>query len=733
MKAAGAAGLVITASLMGTLLAGTSALAQTAPAKADANRGPVLEQIVVTADRKGYGAELVQAGSFRGARAIDTPLTISVVPQQVLVSQQALGLLDALKNTAGVTSSQTSPTVYNNLSIRGIAVENRGNYRLDSSLPIVNLIDLPLEDKERVEALKGASALYYGFTTPAGIINMTMKRPTADDLLAVRAFGDSHGGVGGHIDASRTFGVLGGTFGARINLVDAGVDSGIDKTYGHRSLIAGAFDLKPTDKLTIGLDLESIKKTVPEPGVFKLTAPKSTIANPYPAVVIPPLLEASTNLGDKWMKNEADEVNVLGHVNYKFSPAWEATFDIGESKLHRTRRFASFTPTNFATGEGTLAISLQNRNEYINKNVRGEVAGAFETGPLEHELLFGASRNERTQFNSTATAGLCPNAAGVRVTCTQNMFDPRPIPETPLGPSTGVLTGIKDVGYYAFDRIKYEEWLQLLIGVRKSDYTEDNRTTGVTTFHATPTSVSYGVVVKPRSWASLYATYIEGLESTPIAPAAAVNAGAQLPATESTQKEYGVKIEPWRGLLFQAAYFDIDRASTFVNSANVYVQDGRARYKGVELSLTGEVTHDLSVYASAQFLDAKQESGAPTVISGTTIAPTSVGKVIENTPKRTFSLAGEYRFSDKIPGFSLNAGVFYTGKRAINSLNQGWIPEYTLLNIGAAYQTELFGHETTFRINADNVGQKKYWVSTGGLYLAQGAPSVVKFSIGTRF
>jgi hypothetical protein len=56
-----------------------------------------------------------------------------VIPEQVLKSQQALSILDALRNSPGVTSSQTSPTVYNNLSIRGIPVENRGNYRLNGS------------------------------------------------------------------------------------------------------------------------------------------------------------------------------------------------------------------------------------------------------------------------------------------------------------------------------------------------------------------------------------------------------------------------------------------------------------------------------------------------------------------------------------------------------------------------------------------------------------------------
>jgi iron complex outermembrane receptor protein len=717
-------GLSVAMLMTTTALAQTAAPATAAAAAAAAgNTQPVLEEIVVTADRKGFGAELVQAGSFRGARALDTPLTINVVPQQVLASQQALTVLDALKNTAGVTQAQTSPTVYNNLAIRGIAVENRGNYRLDSSLPIVNLIDLPLEDKDRVEALKGASALYYGFTTPAGIINMTMKRPTHDDLLVLDLFGNDHGSFGGHVDASRTWEGPMGTLGARVNLVDAGVDSGIDKTYGHRSLGAVAVDLKPTDKLTLGVDFENIEKTVPEPTIWLLTAPKSTATNLYPAVTLPPLLDPKTNLGSEWMKNQAREMNFLVHTNYRINDQWDVTVDGGESRLHRTRRFSTFTPTDLVGGAGTISTTLQNDNIYQNTNYRAEVAGTFYTGPLLHEILFGASRNERTQFNSNST----------KVTAAQNFLTPHEIAESPLPPAVGVTTEILDVGYYVFDRIKYQEWLQVLAGVRYSDYTESNKTTNVTTFHDTPTSASYGVVVKPRDWASVYATYIEGLESTPVAPVTAVNGGQQLPPSTSTQWEGGVKLEPFRGLLFQAAYFDIDRASAFTNAQNVFVQDGRARYRGVEASLTGEITADLSVYASAQVLSAKQVSGAPTVIVGTTVTPTSVGKYIENTPKETFSLSGEYRLNSLLDGLSVNGGVFYTGKRALNSLNQAWVPGFTLVNIGAAYKRDLYGHATTFRVNAENVGNKKYWASTGTLFLAEGAPQTVKFQISSEF
>src|SRR5262249_49675239 len=206
-----------------------------AQSKSDASESasPALEEIVVSADRKNsFSADLVQAGSFRGARQLDTPLTVNVVPDALIQSQQAQGLLDALRNTAGISPAQISTVTYSNIAIRGINVENRSNYRLNGILPIVNLVDLPLEDKERVETLKGASALYYGFTTPAGIVNLTMKRPTSDPYIAATLLGNNHGALDAAVDASNTWGL----FGARVNAVYGSVDTGIDHTHGERSL-----------------------------------------------------------------------------------------------------------------------------------------------------------------------------------------------------------------------------------------------------------------------------------------------------------------------------------------------------------------------------------------------------------------------------------------------------------------------------------------------------------------
>src|SRR5262249_38709411 len=149
---------------------------------------------------------------------------------------------------------------------------------------------------------------------------------------------------------------------------------------------------------------------------------------------------------------------------------------------------------------GLLSISLQPDATVENSSYRGEIAGGVELGFTKHQLLLGASQNIRDALNSPTVAALCPGA----VTCVQNIFHPVDIPETPFPPNSGTRTRINDIGYYLFDRVEMATWLQLLAGVRKVDYTESNLDTGAISFHAKPTSISYGAMIKPRSWMSLY-------------------------------------------------------------------------------------------------------------------------------------------------------------------------------------------------------------------------------------
>lgn len=665
--------------------------------------GPELRDIVVTGKRN----DTVQAGTFRNGLQVDTPLTISVIPEEVLNAQLATSALDALRNTPGVTTAAVNAAVFSNLSIRGIPVENRGNWRLNGSLPIVNLIDLPLENKVRVEVLKGASALYYGFSTPSGIVNLVMKRASADPVSSIRVFGNRFGQAGAHLDFGRQV----GNIGLRLNIVAAHLDNGIDRTDGHRFLASGAFDWELAPGLTLQADAEYIFKDIVEPTTLRPIA----VAG---ALILPVLQSHRKNIGSNWQRSTGREYNLLTRAEYKFSPAWALTLNAGVSNLTRDRRFSDFRITNATTGAGTLSVELANDNDYENQFLRGEIAGTFDTGPLLHELIVGLTRNQRDAVNPRLQVATYAN----------NYFNPVVVPETRLpAPAVSSLSKIVDLGYYAFDRISFSDAVQLTVGVRKTNYDETTRAFSVanvetrTQYETNPTSYSAGLLVKPIDRASIYATYIEGLENARIAPSTSANAGQSLPAAASKQYEAGFKFQLQPRLLLTLAYFQIDRASSYTNPANFFVLDGLAQHKGLEASFTGNVTDDLSIYATALSLKAKQVSGAATV----------VGKNVENAPKFSGSLFAEY----KLPfaeGLAVSAGMFHVGKRFGNAVNTFSVPSYTTFDLGMSYTTSaLIGRETTFRLYADNITNKRYWGTASSSLIAPGLPASVRLSLET--
>lgn len=683
-----------------------SYLASAPAAAADEEKASAkLITVTVTADPdKGFKSKYVQVGSFRDTQVLDIPMTVNVIPRVVLDAQGAEGLFDALKNTAGVARSQLSGTIYDNIAIRGITVDNRTNFRLNGSLPVNNLIDLPLENKDRVEVLKGSSALYYGFTNPSGIVNMVTKRARLEPTNTFVFTANEFGGVSGHADIGRKFGAD-KQFGLRLNASHGKLRSGTKGFDGERTFGSAAFDWRLTDDLALRLDVELIEKSAVEQAAIALLPAVAGV------ISLPRIPDSTKLLSGPWAEYAAEAQNVLARVDYRISDAWAATLETGRAETDRDRSFSDLRNYNLDTGEGSLRIQRGVDQVFINKNARLELAGKVLTGQLEHELSLGFTENRR--FG---------NGRGVQTfTVAQNMYAPRPIAEPQITQApTFNAVDITDKGFYAFDRITLSAAWQVLAGVRSSTYTNQSKSARIEVREKSP---SAGVIFKPRPDTSVYATYIEGLEEGGIAPSTAVNAFDVLPPAVTKQKELGVRTEAIARVLLSGAYFTIDRASALLNKDNRFVLDGRADYRGVELSASGAATAQLSIYASALLLDAQQTSAANAAL---------IGKVPENTARRTFSLFGEYRL-DGVPGLAVNAGVFYTGARAVNPLNQAFIPGYALFSLGARYNTVLGGHKVSMQANLDNAADKRYWSAGGSGLLAVGAPRALKATLKVDF
>lgn len=658
-----------------------------------------VDEIVVTGDRRGFGAALVQVGTFRGARLIDVPLTVNVVPQELLKAQAATGLFEALRNTAGVSRSQLNGATYDNVAIRGILVENRTSYRLNGSLPVINLVDLPLENKERVEVLKGVGALYYGFAPPSGIVNLVTKRPTASDLSTLSAFVTDRGATNVHADISRRVGAVG----VRINAAAGLVETGVRRFDGARQLVSLAADWQPSDRLSFRFDAEHVHKDVTEPSAIQLLPAVAGV------IKLPPIPDPRDNIGDEELRYDASATNLLARADFRLSDALAITVEGGQAVTTRDRDFSQLEAYNLTTGEGRLRVFQTRGQRFRNRNARAEAAAAFSTGPVSHALIAGVTGNWRFQNGRSNRISLLA----------QNLFAPRDLVLSALDAATLATSplNIRDLGAYVVDRATIGP-VQILAGLRYSDYRSRARSAaGVETrFELDKWTPSVGLLIKPDRDLTLYATYLEGLEEGGTAPANSANANDVLAPAISRQYEAGIKGELGRSLVFQLAAFQVTRPSAFTDPAdNRFKLAGSARYRGVEGSLTGELTPQLSLYASGQYLDAETRRA---------VNPLLEGRRPENTPEYTGSLFAEYRPAG-LAGLAIGAGAFYVGERAVNNFNQAFVDGYTTYSASLRYAID-GGPE--LQINADNLTGKRYYSAAGNGLLGVGLPRQVKLT-----
>jgi iron complex outermembrane receptor protein len=673
-----------------------------------------LDEIEVTAqNRDSFTSKSVQVGTFRDTDPLDVPLTVNMVTREVLDAQAATGLYDALRNTAGVTRSQLNGSTYDNIAIRGILVENRGNYRLNGSLPIINLIDTPLENKERVEVLKGASSLYYGLVPPSGIINLVTKRAGEKEIRSLTVTGNEFGGASTHIDYGKRFGDE-NQYGARFNIVSGEEEIGVDNYTGHRGLAAAALDWRVNDRLSFKFDFEHYRKDVSEQAAIALPAAQNG------RIVLPPVPDADHNLAGRWQRYDAEANNMLLRTDFAINDNWGLLIEAGKARTERDRNFSQFQNYNLATGEGELQIFYTRNQVFENTNYRSELFGIVETGPVVHQLSVGYTSNQR----EGKTPGFARPAP-----LSQNYYAPREIPVIgPVAPTSLSLQTINDRGWYAFDRMQLGERWQLMLGARHSDYVTDSvaiNSTGrkSTRFSADEITPTVSVLYKLQPDTSLYASYIEGFEDSGQAPASRANAGELLDPAKSRQREFGIKKQLFNNFLLQLAYFDIERAAAFADpTTNIFQVNGDARYRGLEFAATGEVTSNLSVAASAVIMNAELN----------TPAASTDGNVPENTPEKTASLFGEYRL-DMVPGLFLSAGLFYTDEQAVNALNQAFVDSYTVGSVGARYITSFGKERTTFQVVVDNVTDKNYYNTAGNGFIGVGRPRTLKATVRVDF
>ncbi len=159
-------------------------------------------------------------------------------------------------------------------------------------------------------------------------------------------------------------------------------------------------------------------------------------------------------------------------------------------------------------------------------------------------------------------------------------------------------------------------------------------------------------------------------------------------------------------------------------AAGRFSVQGQQRNRGLELSVSGEVTQGTRLLGGVTLLDARLTKTANAANQGN--APVGVPKVQAN-------LWAEWD-TPWVEGLTLTSGALYTARQYANQANTQQLDAWTRFDIGARFSTRIAEQPTTFRATVQNLFDRQYWsgVASYGAF-SQGSPRTLSLSATVDF
>ena len=730
--------------------AATPTPAATQPAAAAPKIPRVITTVVVHGEVKDdYLPEAVTVGTLDGATLLETPLSATIVTRELLMDQGARLLSDVVKNDASIGEDYAPVGYYGDYEIRGFPIDLATGLEING-MTIAGEQDVPLENKERVEFLKGIAGVESGVASAGGLIDYVTKRPAM--VQAVDVATDHRGSSYGAVDLGHLFGSR-KQVGVRANVAGEQIMSYVSDANGWRAMGAGAADWKLSPVAILKGDFEYQHKVERSVCGYQLlggtTVP--SLDQVYP----------STMLGEQtWAKpNTFDTINTGARLDYDLPHEWKAFAAASYSHSliddNVIYAYGCYNEAECNTGsapypwffapDGTYDIyDYRDPGELrIDAQAEAIVTGRVKTGAITHDLTGGGELFLRSvqlpgapplNAPSTVQDGSVYTYVG-----SENIYQPITAftIEDPLqsaGPRALAENNHQSSAVMQ-DRIHLPGHIQLLAGgrfdsVRDHNYSGTNESGALNFTDKTIWLPQYAVTYNPANNLTLYGNYGVMLSLGPQAPFWA--GGYYLSPFFTRQAEIGAKFEPSQRILLTTAFFHM-RAPFFYPMTiddlgdQSFVSEGRETHDGIELNAEGKVTNWLRLTASAAAIRA---------LSDETGTPAFDNKQVLNVPHLRTAL-----FADVLVpharGLHLMPGWGYTGRKEATRDDLVSVPGYNLFNLGARYTPGGEQGHVTLRLYADNITDKRYWKDTGASYgdtfIHLGAPTTVRLSAHYTF
>ena len=694
-----------------------------------------LKPVVINARNASPAADIT---GFGDVPLKDVPISATVVGREQLQSSGARRLADLAQFDASVSDAYNSPGYWDFINVRGFTLDNRYNFRREG-LPISAETSIPLDNKERVEILKGTSGIQAGTSAPGGLVNYVVKRPTEQNLREIRLEAGANGSVLAGGDLGGRFG-NDQAFGYRFNAVQEQLRPLTRNLNGNRSLASLATDWRISRDSALEAEVEWSHKSQPSQSGFSL------LDNALPAPVDPRL-----NLNNQPWSQPSEFDALTGSIRFRqaINQDWRWAAQIGSQRLKTDDRVA------YASGCGAEnhfdrycsngsfdVYDYRSDNERRNQKAASlSLKGKFATGGVAHDLGLGlqnsliSTRYQKQAYNYVGLG----NVAGTAVL-----------------PADASLTGQNtnrdehSVEFSVQDAIRWNERFTTWLGLRSTHLQRDSiRTNGSrpSSFSQRLTTPWLAASYLLGSGQTAYASYGEGVEAqvVPNKTSQYTNAGQALPALKSKQVEVGLKGGQKTGaqdntqgggqdLSWQLALFRIMRPMTNLEDCNYLgitpclgQNDGQAVHTGLE--------------ASAQWAQGPWKlGGGLTLINavrqGSLLNPAANGQHPTNVPNWVLRAQAAWRVSG-VPGLELQGNVSHEGVRSVLADGSITLPGWTRFDAALRYDTQLGAAPTTWTLGVENLFDRRYWKESpsqyGHVYLFPGAGRTVRLAMQARF
>ena len=695
-----------------------------------------IDEIFVQGERRAY------QGNFDD---LENPSAVQSIDLELLRDVGAINLNDALDLSASVARQNNFGGLWNSFSIRGFS----GDINLPSGF-LVNGFNAgrgfagprDLVGIESVEVLKGPRSALFGRGEPGGTINLITKRPEFETGGDVRL-------TVGRWQQLRLEGDVQSVFGADdqlgVRLVGFYEDAeSFRETVETEKLgFYPSVTWRASEDTTLTYELELTQQEIPFDRGVAFTeqsgfTPRETFVGepgdgPIETDVLGHQLELQHNLSDSW--------SVLAGFGYR-----DTEFEGNASETNFEGR-----QTLFLDGQ-TLSRFFRYRDFESDYTVlRAELAGQFETGQLRHRLLFGADydRFENRLFILRFRPGFFPAGTDINtldpaeylfLDVFNPVYDqfPQPVPT----PNTDREEELDGFGVYLQDQIDINDKLQVRLGLRWDDFTQDLtnlRADPATTITSSDTRVSpqFGAVYTVNDGFSLYGSYGEGFRQQ----TGSDFQGNQFDPNITESAEIGFKADLesfFDGIAGSVTFtiFQVDQSNILVNddrpeavAAGFFSRSaGEARSRGIELDANLSTESGFNFWFSYAYTDAEFTNSNPDADFGALIEE---GDPLINSPENQLNIQISQDFELRGMPSQVGAGVLYTDERLGWTGFDFFLPSYTTARAFAEIEPI---EGLALRVDVDNLFDEEFYTNSfADVWVEPGAPRRYRLTASYAF